>query len=244
MKLAVVQSNYIPWPGYFQIILNADLVCFYDDVQYTKNDWRNRNLVINSAGPLWLTVPVHGTTKRNIDKIEIDNSRNWQYKHLSSIHHCYSHAPQFTRVANFLEFAYKSNSWRYLSELNQATIRYICEEYFGIKKNFVTSIGIATEKRTLHRLIEIVKFFNADTYLTGPGIFNYCSGTEFEDHDIELKIATFKDPSFYSNQGDSLTGVSIVESMSKESDSFKRRILNIENFQSWRDYQNIRGREC
>lgn len=239
MKLAVIQSNYIPWPGYFQIILNADLVCFYDDVQYTKNDWRNRNVVTNSAGPLWLTVPVHGTTKRNINEIEIDNSRNWQDKHLSSIHHCYASAPQFRKLANFLEFAYRSNGWSHLSELNQATIRYICEEYFGIKKDFVTSIGIGVEKRKQERLFEIIKFFNADTYLTGPGVFNYCSGAEFEAQNIELKIATFNDASFYSNQKDGRIGVSIVEAMSRESDLFKKRIFDVENFQPWRDYRKI-----
>lgn len=239
MKVAVVQSNYIPWPGYFQIILNADLVCFYDDVQYTKNDWRNRNLVTNSSGPIWLTVPVHGTTKQNINQIEIDNTRNWQKKHLTSIQHCYSSAPQFKKVEDFLEFTYKSTSWNHLSKLNQATIRYICEEYFGIKKNFVASIGIATEKRRQDRLFEILKFFGADTYLTGPGIFNYCSGKEFEDHGIELKIATFKDLKDSSNLKDGMIGVSIVESMSKESDLFKKRMLNLETFQYWRDYLSI-----
>src|SRR5690606_10151511 len=57
MKAAIVQSNYLPWKGYFDIINMVDLFIFYDDVQYTKRDWRNRNRIKTRDGIKWLTVP-------------------------------------------------------------------------------------------------------------------------------------------------------------------------------------------
>ena len=75
MKLAVLQSNYLPWKGYFDIIHDVDLFLFYDEVQYTKNDWRNRNKIYTATGLKWITVPVYGTTEKRIDEIEIVRGR-------------------------------------------------------------------------------------------------------------------------------------------------------------------------
>ena len=57
-KIAILQSNYIPWKGYFDLINMVDEFIIYDDVQYTKNDWRNRNKIKTSQGIQWLSIPV------------------------------------------------------------------------------------------------------------------------------------------------------------------------------------------
>ena len=57
-KVAILQSNYIPWKGYFDIINMVDEFILFDDMQYTKRDWRNRNIIKTAAGLKWLTIPV------------------------------------------------------------------------------------------------------------------------------------------------------------------------------------------
>ena len=80
-KVAIIQSNYIPWKGYFDIINKADLFIFYDDVQFTKNDWRNRNKIKTPSGPIWLTVPCGASISRLIHEVEIEEP-SWQKKTL------------------------------------------------------------------------------------------------------------------------------------------------------------------
>lgn len=70
-KVGVIQSNYIPWKGYFDLIHDVDLFVFYDDVQYTKNDWRNRNLIKTPTGAKWLTIPVSSNLNNLIYEVEL-----------------------------------------------------------------------------------------------------------------------------------------------------------------------------
>src|SRR4029079_10372519 len=92
--VAVLQSNYLPWKGYFDIIHDADLFIFYDDVQYTKNDWRNRNRIKAPGGTAWLTVPVGQALDRRICDVEI-REHHWQLKHWRTLQQCYGQSPHF-----------------------------------------------------------------------------------------------------------------------------------------------------
>ena len=99
--VAVLQSNYLPWKGYFDIIHDADLFIFYDDVQYTKNDWRNRNKVKVPGGSAWITVPVGPALDRRICDVQIPEHR-WQQKHWKTLQQYYGPAPHFRSYDNFL----------------------------------------------------------------------------------------------------------------------------------------------
>ena len=96
----ILQPNYIPWRGYFDLINRADIFVFFDDVQYTKRDWRNRNIVRHEKGPQWVTVPVitKGLRGQLIKDARIDNSLPWREKHWNLIKHCYSKANHFEHV--------------------------------------------------------------------------------------------------------------------------------------------------
>jgi hypothetical protein len=100
MRLVINQSNYIPWKGYFDLIHDADVFVFYDDVQFTKNDWRNRNLVKTAAGVQWLTVPVGRDVSRRIDEVALTDGR-WQKKHWRTFEQLYGRAPFFDRYGPF-----------------------------------------------------------------------------------------------------------------------------------------------
>ena len=101
-RVAVLQSNYLPWKGYFDIIHDVDIFIFYDDIQYTKNDWRNRNRIKVPAGLSWLTVPTGANLDRLVCEVRLTES-NWQLKHWKSLRQNYSRAPFFRKYEAFFE---------------------------------------------------------------------------------------------------------------------------------------------
>ena len=119
-RVAVLQSNYVPWRGYFDLIHDVDVFIFYDEVQYTKNDWRNRNRIVTPNGLQWLTVPVFGSTGKSIREVEIVPGR-WGEKHYQALRTYYGKAPFFEMYRPWLEEVYRQD-WRSLSALNQALI--------------------------------------------------------------------------------------------------------------------------
>ena len=125
-KVAIVQSNYIPWKGYFDMINMVDELILYDDCQYTKRDWRNRNRIRVLEGSLWLTVPVIQKNKYDQSLLEtkIDNSISWKRKHLETIRCHYSKTPFFDMYFPWCEKVFNSD-WNFLLDLSLETIQYL-----------------------------------------------------------------------------------------------------------------------
>ena len=121
-KLAILQSNYIPWKGYFDMIAYVDEFIFYDDVQYTRRDWRNKNYIKTPQGLQRLTVPVKvkGKYLQTIKETEI-NEGNWAQKHLKAISVNYRRSPHFKEIMDLIEPIYL-NEYAHLSELNPVNI--------------------------------------------------------------------------------------------------------------------------
>lgn len=194
MKTVVVlQSNYIPWKGYFDLIHDADTFIFYDDVQFTKNDWRNRNKIKTPQGAEWLTVPTGTGNDRSICEVEIKNAM-WQVKHWKTIQHNYGKCPHFSRYQSFFEDIYLSRKWTNLSDLNQHLIRTISSDLLGIATEFYDSREFHASGHKLGRLLELVVKAKAGRYISGPAAKEYIEPERFADAGIEL---VWKDYSGY-----------------------------------------------
>lgn len=173
-KVAMVQSNYIPWKGYFDIINTAELFVFYDDTQFTKEDWRNRNKIKTPGGVKWLTVPCGSKTDRLICDVRLESSY-WQRKHWDVIRHSYARAAHFKEYAPLLEEMYLGRTWNTLVELNHAFITRICREVLGIDTEFADSrdydlpSGASREERWLTLLHRI----GTREFVIGPTARNY-----------------------------------------------------------------------
>ena len=191
--VAVLQSSYIPWKGFFDIIHDVDVFIFYDDVQFTYQDWRSRNRIITRNGPLWLTVPTGSDIKRNINEVEITNS-SWQRKHWASISQSYSKAPFFKHFSDFFSELYLGKTWTSLSAMNQHFTRAIAEELLGIEVEFRSSTEYGAEGKKLDRLLDLLKKAGATSYLSGPAARDYIDPSRFDEAGIELR---YKDYSGY-----------------------------------------------
>lgn len=192
-KVAVIQSNYIPWKGYFDIIHDVDLFIFYDDVQYTKNDWRNRNKIKSANGIHWLTIPVGSPKQRLIYEVEPANAQ-WSRKHWLTLQQSYTNSPYFKDYKDYFKHVYTEFEWSNLSQLNQFLIKKISSDFLGIKTEFSDSREYHPVGQNVDRLLDLLQKVGATLYVSGPTAKDYLDNQSFIDAGIEL---VYKDYSGY-----------------------------------------------
>lgn len=185
-KVAILQSNYIPWKGYFDMIAYVDEFILYDDVQYTRRDWRNRNQIKTPQGLQWLTVPVKakGNYHQSIREIEIDGN-NWAEKHWKSLVLNYKHAPHFEEISKLLTPIYQRNDFTHLSELNYELIKLICL-YLKIDTKISHSNDYQIESGKNERLISLCLQSKCTEYISGPSAKNYIDEQTFRENGINV----------------------------------------------------------
>jgi len=184
-KVAIIQSNYIPWKGYFDIINEVDLFIFHDDLQYTKGDWRNRNKIKTPRGIIWITVPVGTNTERLICEVEIKD-KQWQRKHYNLLKQHYTKASHYKKYIEFLNHLYLEKQWYNLSEFNQYAIRFIAKELLDIKTVFKDSRIYQVSTKKQDRVIELLQKAGTSTYISGPSAKDYIEEQRFQQEGIEL----------------------------------------------------------
>ncbi len=183
-KIAILQSNYIPWKGYFDLINSVDTFVFYDSVQYTKNDWRNRNQIKNQNGLQWLTIPVvQNSLQQKISETKIFN-RQWLRKHIQAIEINYKKSPYFNEVFPFIIELYDFDT-EFLSEINRTIIEKICIK-LNINTEFVSADDLNLVGNKTDKLIDACKKLNASVYVSGPKAKNYIDNRLFDSENIIL----------------------------------------------------------
>ena len=192
-RVAVLQSNYIPWKGYFDIVHDVDLFIFYDDLQYTKNDWRNRNKIKTDKGPEWLSIPAGSSADRLICEVELHDS-SWQKKHWKTILQHYGKCPHFSRYQPLFEEIYLGRKWSNLSEFNHHLIRIISSDILNLSTVFHDSREYPLTGQKLDRLMNLVTQSGADSYISGPAAKDYIDTSRFDAAGVEL---VWKDYSGY-----------------------------------------------
>jgi hypothetical protein len=185
-RVALIQSNYIPWKGYFDIMQQVDLFIFHDDLQYTKGDWRNRNQIKTPQGLQWLTVPVGTSERRLINEVALPADRAWAARHWRALRQHYEAAPFFDQYADFLSEMYARVPWQTLSELNQFLCRTIARDWLGIHPEFAQSTDFGPRGQRLERVISVLHNAGADSYVSGPAAKAYIEEAQFEAANIEL----------------------------------------------------------
>ena len=211
-KVAILQSNYIPWKGYFDFIASVDEFIIFDEMQFTKRDWRNRNLIKTPVGRQWLTVPVKTKDKfhQKICETEIDGI-DWKKKHLDAIKQNYSRANFFKELYQLIEPIYSQTNHLLLSHLNLDLIQSICG-YLKINTKISSSSNFSFPDEKTDRLVSLCKASGANIYLSGPSALNYLEESKFVDANIELQWFDYKKyPSYPQLWGDFEHEVSILD---------------------------------
>ena len=190
-RVAILQSSYIPWRGYFDIIHDVDEFIFLDNVQFTSRDWRSRNRIKTAHGLLWLTVPVGSDRNRRICDVMIQDS-SWQEKHWKSISHSYSKAKYFDSYRSFFEDLYLAKRWNNLSEMNQEMTKRIATELLGLNPIFSDSRNYPSDGAKLELILDIATKAGATTYVSGPSARDYIDPDRFRDAGILLEYKSYE----------------------------------------------------
>lgn len=190
-RVAIVQSSYIPWKGYFDLIRASDEFVLLDDVQFTARDWRSRNVIKTKDGLLWLTIPIRTKSRRaqSIREAEIADPR-WAARHWQTIRASYARTPFFREYCDRFEPLYRDPGSDHLSTVNHAFIAAVCDA-IGIRTKIAWSFDYEPGKGRNERLIDICRAAGATEYLSGPAARGYIDAAAFADAGISVRFVDY-----------------------------------------------------
>lgn len=209
--LVVLQPGYLPWLGYFDQLRRADVFAHYDDVQFDKHGWRNRNRIKTPSGPLWLTVPVRhsGQGKPRINEISIDDTSKWAKKHLASLKQYYAKAPYTARYLPELE-ELLHRTWPNLAELDIAIIA-VMARWLNLEAPVVRTSELGIGGVQSERLIALCRHFGANSYLSGDAASDYLDVELFAQNGIEVVWQRFQHPVYAQQHGEFVPYLSTID---------------------------------
>jgi hypothetical protein len=199
MNVVILQPSYIPWRGYFHQISKADLFIFYDDVQYDKHGWRNRNQIKTAQGKQWITIPVHsgGATEGLLIKdAKIDWSRPWAANHWKALTFAYAKAPCFPQYASLLEPFYQRHDELLADFTIDLTIALARELGISRTKFMRSSEVPGIDGQKTDRLIQILTKVGTTHYISGPSARDYIEQDKFDAAGITLEYIVYDYPEY------------------------------------------------
>ena len=208
--VAIHQPQFLPWLGYFDKLDRSDVFCLLDTVQYKKNEFQNRNKIKTSQGWQWLTVPVTYRFPQRILEVGVNQTVDWQRKHLRSLETSYRKAPFFdTYITRFEEFY--QQSYEMLVDVNVACIRLLMD-LLGLKRKVIlaSSLQVETDDPTL-RLVQICKALGGAAYLSGKDGAKYMDVDMFASYEIDVLFQNFEHPHYPQCFGPFEPNMSIVD---------------------------------
>ncbi len=211
MIIGILQPSYLPWLGYFEQIYKSDTFVLYDDVQYVKGSWRNRNRIKTSHGIQWLTVPIFKKNKGHqlIKDIRINTTTPWQKKHIKAICQSYSKAPYFHNYSDDL-FSIINTNWTFLCDLNRELLEWLCG-ILNIKTQMVTSSDLGIPGKGTTRLINIIKKLNGQTFFEGAAGKDYIDAAAFQKSGIALQFQDYQHPIYGQLHGNFVPYLSAID---------------------------------
>ncbi|SDY41662.1 WbqC-like protein family protein [Jannaschia faecimaris] len=215
-RVAILQSNYIPWRGFFDLIRKVDHFVLYDTVQFTRRDWRNRNRISTTAGPIWLTIPVESTGKyyQRINETRVADPR-WTETHLRSLRHGLGRAPQFkTWLAPRLEDWFGAiRDEKLLSNINRSLIAAVMAE-LGITTTLHSAQDLPEADGRSEQLLEICKALGTTTYVSGPAARSYLDEGLFQSQGVNVEWMDYPTyPTYRQTNGIHDPAVSILDTL-------------------------------
>ena len=222
--VAIHQPEYLPWLGFFKKMMNSELFVFYDDVQFRKKGWQNRNRIRTKNGTVLLSVPVHAHSYPNINEITIDNKKNWSNRHKKSILYNYASAPYFEDFKDFIESVFEKK-FEYLIDLNTEIIKFVMNE-LEIKSKIIFSSELKISKKGSDMILDICKKVGADYYITGTSwAQSHLRIDEFKKSNIVLEFQKLQHPIYTQIHGEFIPEMSIIDLLFNEGKDRAKEIL-------------------
>ena len=212
MRIGILQPSYLPWLGYFEQIYRVERFVFYDDVQFTKRDWRSRNRIKTRRGPQWLTVPVRtkGRFTQKISEAEIENSIPWARKHWLTIEGSYRRAPYFELYAPALCSFYERDTAS-LADLDIGLTQFLCE-CLGLRREFFRSSELPLQETDRNgRLLETCLLLGGDSLYEGAAGRVYVDLDLFCRHGVDVHFQDYQHPAYAQLWGEFVPYLSVID---------------------------------
>ncbi|WP_331773295.1 WbqC family protein (plasmid) [Embleya sp. NBC_00888] len=188
--VALHQPAYLPWPGYFSRLLDADELVLLDHVQFARHGWQNRNHVRGGAGsgPVRLTVPIRRDFGQSIDTVRIADG-SWARRHWRTLSQAYSRAPFWPRYGPALEDIYRT-PWKRLAPLNEALLRLLLDG-FALRLPVIRSSELAPAGHRTRMLVDVCLRRGATRMVLGDGAHAYLDHDLPAEHGITVEFASY-----------------------------------------------------
>lgn len=209
--VVILQPGYLPWLGFFDQVIRSEVFVYYDDVQFDKHGWRNRNRIKSPNGAHWLTVPVLNKGKfgqTNLE-VEIDNRQPWANKHIATTRQFYARAPHLKMYLPELEELLCSG-WDNLVDLDLAVVNLICE-WLHVKRKMVRSSELGISGTKSERLLKICQNFGATNYLSGDSAKDYLDVDLFAENGVSVEWQQFNHPVYPQLHGEFIPYLSVLD---------------------------------
>jgi hypothetical protein len=227
-RVTLLQSNYLPWRGYFDFMAKSDEFIVYDSCQYTVNDWRNRNQVKMLDGVRWITVPVitKGRFGQRIVDAEVVDHK-WAKTHLGTLTTSVSKAAFGKPVLDLLGDCYaRAGKSRWLHEINVSFLETI-HSYLGFECRLTDDSEYGLESiadlSPSAKVAELVRRAGGDRYLTGPRGLDYLEPADFTAREIAIEVLDYSTlapyPQLYGEFVDHLSVIDLLANVGAESAS-------------------------
>ena len=210
--VAIHQPMYLPYPGFFNKMKEADIFVFGDDVKFSRHYFINRNRIKTPDGTLMLTIPLKSASPKKISEIEISHETKWEFKHFRSIQTFYRKADYYESYIDFFERVYKKN-WKLLIDINMETTYYLMKQLeINVEIYFTSKILKNYEfKGKTQRIIDICEVLGADVYLSGPGGKHYLEPGLFERNGIKLVYQNYAPKEYKQLYGEFIPNLSVID---------------------------------
>lgn len=174
MNVAMMQPAFMAWQGFFELVYKSDTFIFLDDFQFSVRSYHQRNRLFIKENQIdWYTVPVQKSNsfKSPLNLTKIYETIPWRKKMWKRIQHNYCKAPYYAEIAPYIE-KWLLTPCKSLAAQNIAFIKLVCEQ-LGFRREFRFSSQYTSELRRSERILELLRWCNADCYYCAKGSFLY-----------------------------------------------------------------------
>lgn len=195
--VTIHQPEHLPWLGFFHKMALADLFVLLDTVQFEKNNWQNRNKLVDREGKaFWITVPVNikGHIESTINDICIENNQAWQRKYWGRVQSSYCRHSHFDKYSGKLESIFQA-SYEKLVDLNIALIDFF-RTVLNIQTPLLRASDLGVSGKRSELLLDICLKTGASSYLSGPSGKDYLDLEVFKKHNVGVSFHEFKHPTY------------------------------------------------
>lgn len=228
MKIAIHQPDYIPYLGYFYKMYLSDVFIFLDDSQYQKNYLNNRNKIKTPQGWIYLTIPVERKNglDTNINETRTIDEKGWKEKHLKTLEMNYKKCPYFDEIFPEIKYIIMQD-YKSLSELNEALLIHIAKRFNILPEIVANSSDLHLTTKKEERVLDIIKHYGADEYISGNGARQYQKEEDFEKEGIKLTYTDYQPISYQQRWGEFVENMSVLDYIFNEGYDFNKVVKKV-----------------